>query len=520
MNKRKSRWKRGIGATLAAILLLAVPTSAKADVYWPEGPSIKTPSAIVIEVNSGAVLYEKNSDEVNYPASITKILTTLLALENCSLDEVVTFSDDAIRYNQGNTSHIARDYGEQMTMKECLYAVMLESANECAYAVAEHVGEKLGGNYQTFIDLMNERAKALGCTNTNFTNANGLPDDNHWTSARDMALISAEAYKNEMFRIIIGTRSYKIPPTNKHKDITPLNNHHNMVSNYKTTKYLYEYCTGGKTGYTSVAGSTLVSYAEKDGLTLVCVVMHTTGEYQYTETKSLFEHCFKSFQTVSIGDLNTEETKDSGIMNGYEAFVKPDENACVVLPITADISDVDMELVTKDLPSGVVAQMNYVYGGHVAGRVDVILSNAEVDENYFENQRPTNTNVVVIKSSSILMGLGIIVLVAALIFAGKLLYDNYYVILHQIQVKKERKSRFRQTSTKKKKWRKKDRMFKQSKIEKTKYKKTKDKKIDNIYRKHVVDFCFYDMSIFDLNCQTIQENQELTLIFRIDQKAI
>ena len=124
-----------------------------------------------------------------------------MALEHCELDEVVTFSDDAINYNQGDTSHIARDYGEQMTMKECLYAVMLESANECAYAVAEHVGQKLGGNYQTFIDLMNQRAKELGCTNTQFTNANGLPDPNHWTSAHDMALISAEAYKNENFRI-------------------------------------------------------------------------------------------------------------------------------------------------------------------------------------------------------------------------------------------------------------------------------------------------------------------------------
>lgn len=460
MNKRKSRWKRGISATLAAILFLAVPTSVKADAYWPEGPSIKTPSAIVMEVNSGAVLYEKNSDEVNYPASITKILTTLLALEHCALDEVVTFSDDAIRYNQGDTSHIARDYGEQMTMEQCLYAVMLESANECAYAVAEHVGEKLGGNYQTFIDLMNERAKALGCTNTNFTNANGLPDENHWTSARDMALISTEAYKNEMFREIIGTRSYRIPPTNKHKDITPLNNHHNMVSNYKTTKYLYEYCTGGKTGYTSVAGSTLVSYAEKDGLTLVCVVMHTTGEYQYAETKSLFEYCFKTFQTVSVGEIQKEETTDSGIMNAYDAFVKPDVKACVVLPITADVSDVERKLVTKDLPSGVVAQLHYTYGGHVAGYVNIVLSNAEVDDNYFEDQRPTNTNVIVIKSSTIFQVLGIIVLLVLLILGVKLLYDNYYLILHNLKVKRQRKDRFRKVTSRKKKWRKKDRMFK------------------------------------------------------------
>lgn len=456
--------KRGICTVLAAILFLATPMSAKADVYWPEGPAISTPSAIVMEINSGAILYEKNSDEVNYPASITKILTTLLALEHCELDEVVTFSDDAIKYNQGDTSHIARDYGEQMTMKECLYAVMLESANECAYAVAEHVGQKLGGNYQTFIDLMNQRVKELGCTNTQFTNANGLPDANHWTSAHDMALISAEAYKNENFRIIVGTRSYRIPPTNKHSEITPLNNHHAMISNYKTREHLYEYCTGGKTGYTNAAGATLVSYAEKDGLALVCVVMKTNSGVYYKDTRNMFEHCFQNFQKVSIGENGTageDGSVSTGIMNNYEAFVKLDENAQIVLPITADLADVEMSLVNEDLPSGVIAQLNYTYGGHVAGCANVVFSNAKVEENYFEGQeKPSDVNVVVIKLGYIFTILGIIVGIGAVILIGKRLYDNYYVIRHDMEVKKQRRERFRPVSGRKKKWKKKDRMFK------------------------------------------------------------
>ena len=463
MKARKSRWMRGISAALAAVFLFGAPTSAKADVYWPEGPSINTPSAIVIEVNSGAVLYEKNSDEVNYPASITKIMTTMLALEYCDLDEVVTFSDDAIKYNQGDTSHIARDYGEQMTMEQCLYAVMLESANECAYAVAEHVGQKLGGGYQTFIDLMNERAKELGCTNTHFNNANGLPDKDHWTSAHDMALISAEAYKNETFQIIVGTRSYRIPATNKHSDITPLNNHHAMISNYKTTKYLYEYCTGGKTGYTDAAGSTLVTFAEKDGLTLVCVVMRTNSVDQYTETTSLFEYCFQNFQTVSLAHsgVETGQETSTGIMNNHDAFAKLAENACVVLPITADIADLEMTLVRENVPSGVIAQLKYTYGGHLAGRVDIVFSNAEVEENYFEGQEgSSNVNVIEIKPAYILLGLFIIAAIVAVILVGKRLYDNYYAILHDLKVKKQRKDRFRPISKKKKKWRKRDRMFK------------------------------------------------------------
>lgn len=456
--------KRGICAVLAAILILTTPMSAKAEVYWPEGPSIDTPSAIVIEINSGAVLYEKNSNQVSYPASITKVLTTLLALEHSELDEIVTFSDDAIRYNQGDTSHIARDYGEQMTMEECLYAVMLESANECAYAVAEHVGQKLGGDYQTFIDLMNEKAKELGCTNTQFTNANGLPDENHWTTARDMALISAEAYKNEDFRIIVGTRSYKIPPTNKHDEITPLNNHHAMISNYKTRQHLYEYCTGGKTGYTNAAGATLVSYAEKDGLALVCVVMRTSSSVYYKDTKNMFEHCFQNFQKVSIGDNGTAgdaDSKNNGILKNYEPFVKLDENAQIVLPITADISDVKMSLEKKDLAGDAVAQLNYSYGSHNVGSANVFFSNAKVEEDYFKGKESQkDVNVILIKPVYIFMVLGGIVSVGVLIFIIKRLFDNYYVIRHDMEVKRQRRERFRAISRRKKKWKKKDRMFK------------------------------------------------------------
>ena len=191
---KASIWRRAAAALLAvACILTAFPDGVRAEDYWPEGPKIDCPNAAVIEVNTGTVLYKKKGGKVRYPASITKIMTTLLAIENCGMDEIVTFSEDAVNKNEGDTSHIARDYQEEMTMEQCLYAVMLESANECAYAVAEHVGAKLGGDYSTFIELMNSRAKELGCKNTHFNNCNGLPDEDHWTSAYDMALIAAEA---------------------------------------------------------------------------------------------------------------------------------------------------------------------------------------------------------------------------------------------------------------------------------------------------------------------------------------
>lgn len=465
MNVRKSRWKRIICIIMAILIgILAVPSEIKADVYWPEGPSTNTPSIMVVEVNSGAILYEKNSNEINYPASITKVMTTLLALEYCDLDEVVTFSDDAIDLNQGDTSHIARDYGEQMTMEQCLYAVMLESANECSYAVAEHVGTKLGGDYSTFIDMMNEKAKELGCTNTHFNNSNGLPDPDHWTSAHDMALIAAEAYRNETFQIIVGSRSYRIPPTNKHDEITPLNNHHAMISNYKTSQYLYEYCKGGKTGYTVASGSTLVTYAEKDGLTLACVVMRTNGTDQYLDTKAVFEYCFQNFQVLSIAEYsNTQEdsTENKGIMGNYESFVEMDKEAYVVLPVTADFSDVETTLESADVAGEVIGRLNYTYGDHLVGTVDIIPSGAVVEDGYFsEKNQQSDVNVVEIKSTTILLVVVLLILLGVAIFFGKRLYDNYYVILHDLEVRKQRRSRFRPINKKKKRWRRRDRMFK------------------------------------------------------------
>lgn len=468
MKIRKSRWKNIICAIFAMVLVItAIPTTTKANIYWPESPSIVTPSAIVIEVNSGAVLYEKNSNEVNYPASITKIMTTMLALEYCELDEIVTFSADAVFKNEGDTSHIARDLGEQMTMEQCLYAVMLESANECAYAVAEHVGQKLGGDYQTFIDLMNERAKEIGCINTHFANANGLPDENHYTSAYDMALISAEAYKNEDFRIIIETRSYRIAPTNKHDEITPLNNHHAMLNYYKTNKYLYEYCTGGKTGYTDASGSTLVTFAEKDGLSLVCVVMRTTSNEQYTETTELFDYCFQNFQAVLLAGSEadtTGEQKYQGIMGNQKSFVDLNEDAYVTLPIAASLSDVEMELITSDLPVNTLAQLKYTYSNHVVGLVDIVPSEVDIEDNYFEyskkREEESEVNIIKIKPTVIFLILLIIIAIGVLIFIGKRLYDNFYVILHDMSVKKQRRARFRPINKKRRRRRRRDRMFK------------------------------------------------------------
>lgn len=465
MNGKKYKWKKIISVIMAvSFVVLLCPTSVKADVYWPEGPSINTPSAILMDVNSGAVLYEKNSHDVNYPASITKVLTTMLVLEYCTMDEIVTFSDDAINLNQGDTSHIARDYGEEMTIEQCLYAVMLESANECSYAVAEHVGNKLGGDYRTFIDLMNQKAEELGCQNTHFNNSNGLPDSEHWTSAYDMALIGAAAYQNEDFREIVSARSYRISPTNKHTEVTPLNNHHAMFSNYKTTEYLYEYCTGGKTGFTQAAGYTLITFAEKDGLSLVCVVMNTNASDRYLDTRTLFEFGFQNFQACSLEE-NTEigiENKDKGIMNNHGAFVGIDTDAYITLPVTASVSDVETSTESSNLSGDTVAQLLYSYGGHMVGKVNVVPLHPVVEDNYFDIKKSITDADVIEITPSILIGM--IILISLLIIgiiAGKHIYDNYYLYRHNYTTRKQQKSKFKPIRKKsKRRWKKRDRMFK------------------------------------------------------------
>ncbi len=356
----------------------AAATQAEDSSLWPAGPEVLAESAVLMDAATGDILYQKNMDQQMYPASITKIMTCLLALENSSLDDTVVFSYDAVYKNETDSSHIARDVDEEMSMEDTLYAVMLESANECAYAVAEHVGD---GDYQTFIDMMNERAVELGCTNTHFTNANGLPDEEHVTTAHDMALIAREAIKNDTFREIIGTTLYVIPPTNKHDEETYLNNHNRMINNYKGDEHLYEYCIGGKTGYTQAAGNTLVTYAEKGDQLLICVVLQTSAAYD--DSIALFEYGFNDFQSLNIAKNETRFGDASGTgdgimtFDGVEVYAELDPEAEVVLPDGVSLSAATAELSTDTASGDVLGTLTYTYGGRTVGSADILSTIAE-----------------------------------------------------------------------------------------------------------------------------------------------
>lgn len=426
--------------------------------YWPQGPEIVSSSGIIMEEDTGTILYEKNSHDVHYPASITKIMTTLLAIENSEMDEIVTFSYDAVHKTEG--SGIARDVDEQMTMEQCLYGIMLASSNECAYAVAEHVA----GNIDAFIQMMNDRAAKLGCQNTHFNNCNGLPDEQHYTSAYDMALIAREAYQNETFRIICGAKTYTIPFTNKHTDEeTYLQNHHQMLYPYRTRKYLYDYCLGGKTGYTTAANNTLVTYAEKDGMTLICVVLDAPAGGHYDDTRGLFDFCFDNFKVMNISENETsfagQNQNREGILTNYEPFVALDPSADIILPIAAEFKDAVPEIIYNQEDEDILGSICYTYGDRQVGSADITATNAVVEGFQFQEERkdtsdadgsekqkedaPQEKEVFQIDVKQIfIVFLGILGIGAVLFLIWKV-FDNFYLIKRKLPFGKRDKTPYK-----------------------------------------------------------------------------
>lgn len=335
---------------LFSLLVPYVPAAATAteskDDNWPDGPSVYADSAIVMEASTGLILYEKNIHDEHYPASITKIMTVLLALENSSLGDVVTFSKNAVYDVEADSSRLWVSEGEQLSMQQSLYAILLNSANDVAYGVAEHVA----GSVDKFADMMNAKAGSLGCKNTHFVNPHGLQDENHYTSAYDMALITREAIKNETFLKIFGTRTYQIPPTNMQSETRYLSNHHKLVMNQS---YSYDGVIGGKTGYTTTSLYTLVTVAKRGDLELICVLMHDdTIPHEYADTKELFDYGFDNFSIYPISDTeDTATLSESPLFTRYNSLLSDtntpiaiDKDGYLVLPNTASFEDAKKEV--------------------------------------------------------------------------------------------------------------------------------------------------------------------------------
>lgn len=278
-----------------------------------KAPDLVSNYAIVLDANTGNILYQKNAFDKQYPASITKIMTFLLALENTKLTDTVTMSHDAVFGIDRGSSHIGLDEGEQISMEDALYGMMLESANEVAWGIGELIS---GGSIDDFADMMNERAKALGCQNTHFVNANGLPDENHYTTCYDMALMTQACLAYDDFRTICGTRNHVIGPTNICEEERQLWQHCKLTN--PDSKYYYEYCEGGKTGYTNDALNTLVSWSKKGDTELICVLMNCNGASNtYTDSIALYNYCFSNYSILKPLENYTFDDAQTGAVLDY-----------------------------------------------------------------------------------------------------------------------------------------------------------------------------------------------------------
>ena len=338
-------------------------------------PETAADSAIVINADTGDIIYGKNIHKKQYPASITKLMTVLLTLENGNTGDIMTFSHDAVFSIERNSNHIAIDVGEELSVADALYAVMLESANEVANGLAEYIS----GDMDTFASLMTSRAKELGAKNTNFTNANGLHDDNHYTTAYDMALIAKELLKFDIFKDVAKTVSYQIQPTNLQPEVRYMNMQNKMV--IPSSPYYYEYCIGGKTGFTDQALNTLVTYAEKDGMTLICVVLNENGApLTYKDSAAFFDYAFNNYKTVSV--FSAEGYTTTVKCGSDPITLKADRDFYTTLPKGANASDVQKKFVCPEVVSGpvskgdIIGNIEFYYNGVSLGKVNLVADTA------------------------------------------------------------------------------------------------------------------------------------------------
>lgn len=334
---------------------------------WIPGPQIEGESAVLMDMITGTILYSKNADKAQYPASITKIMTALLGSESLKATDKFAMSETAAHgITDTQSSSIYADTGEEFTVEQALMAVMLQSANEMTLAIAEQTS----GSVKKFVELMNLKARQLGCTNTHFNNPNGLPDEKHYTTANDMAKIARAAWFNPAFRKYCTTGYYEIPATNKFSETRYLLNHHKMMNGQA---YAYDGVFGGKTGYTEAAGNTLVTFARRGNMYLVSVVMQSING-AYSDTKSLLDYGFNNFSRSAI---NAKKEICFSCLPAEKYLIK-DYRKCVLfysmktpsvaLPNDADTASVKKSYSIQKNPAGrPLLTINYTFNGHQVG---------------------------------------------------------------------------------------------------------------------------------------------------------
>ncbi len=266
----------------------------------------KSPHAILMDMKTGAIIYKKGAESKAYPAALTNIMTALLVLENCNLEELVTASESALSNVRAGDNKMGIIKGERLSVRQLLYGMLLSSASDAANVLAENTS----GSIEEFVKLMNSRAKKLGMKNTNFTNPTGEHDERHYTTALDMAILSRTAMQNETFQEIVKCQSYSIPATEKSHTARKITNRNHFVSNLLRNDYYYKYSTGIKTGYTVEAKSCIAASAEKNSMKLLALVFEAETidnvAQSFADCKAMFDFVFDNYVSQTIiqeGDI-------------------------------------------------------------------------------------------------------------------------------------------------------------------------------------------------------------------------
>lgn len=399
---------------------------------WPAGPAIGAQSAILMDANTGVILYAKNINEKLYPASTTKLMTCILAAENCQLNEMIKFSHNAVFSIELGSSNIGIDEGQSMPLEECLYGILVASANEVANAVAEHVA----GTTDDFAIMMNQKAAELGCKNTHFTNPHGLFDEDHYTSAYDLALIAKAFFQNELLAKIGNTPSHHFQATATQPDDFIERNKHKLI----TGEIAYEGIKGGKTGYTDEARQTLVTCAEQNGMKLICVVMKEESPEQFYDTVKLFSYGFTNFSAVNVSENETDYSiqnsnffnTSNDVFGNSKPILTLNQSSYLIMPKTITFDDLDSQISYETSGENEVAVIEYYYHGAYVGNATVDLAeDAPASYDFTEKtsieepEKEAEPNVIIVNIKTVLICILVIAIILIAIFVIRSIINSY-----------------------------------------------------------------------------------------------
>ena len=427
------------------MVILVSSLSLGASASYNDELEVKSNILFMSSLDNGTVIFDKNADLKTAPASLTKIITGMVVLENCKdLSEVVSAPASVIRSFDGkNSSNAGIVVGEEITVDDLLHLMLIKSANEAAAILAYHVG---GDDIDNFIGMMNDFVKKLGCKNTHFVNPHGLDEEGQHTTARDLSIIVTHALKNEKFAEITSTNTYYLPPTNKRPEQTRFYSTNFLIS--PSTSYYYEYAKGVKTGTTELAGCCLISTASKNGYTYLCVAMQGPSEdingdgskknLAFIDSKKAYEWAFKNLKLKVVADPSDVVTVVNVNLSSKVDHVRlmPKEEVSDLIPTKVDSTGIFIEPIPETIPKNLEAPIKK---GDVIGKARVMYAGKELRTIDLVAGENVNRNIFLyvghlIKTAFKSTTVKIIAGVALLLL-------TFYIVVNILYSKKKKKSR-------------------------------------------------------------------------------